>query len=113
MTTVANSSGEAVVQYFSGQTEEMPSSCDSFQKAEGDDSKLAMQCDLWGEFNETYNIGKWGNDRISGRNIMYNDAALIANKYHWYIRHGKWLCDDSGNNVLPIFPGDFWRIFVR
>ena len=57
--TVANSSGEAVVQYFSGQTNVVPASCGSFQKMHGDNSKLAAQCESWGYENRYY-VGKWG-----------------------------------------------------
>ena len=35
VTTAANSSGEAVVQYFSGQTDVLPSSCYSFERMQG------------------------------------------------------------------------------
>ena len=41
VTTAANSSGEAVVQYFSGQTDVQPASCGSFVTMENDNSKLA------------------------------------------------------------------------
>ncbi|CAH3039748.1 unnamed protein product [Pocillopora meandrina] len=39
VTTVSNSTGEAVIEYFSGQTEEHPDSCGSFQRMEDDNSK--------------------------------------------------------------------------
>ena len=45
VTTVSNSTGEAVVEYFSGQTDLHPDSCGSFQRMEDDNSKLAMECE--------------------------------------------------------------------
>ena len=45
VTTVANSTGEAVVQYFSGQTDAMPYACCSFVRMENDNSRLAGVCD--------------------------------------------------------------------
>lgn len=47
VTTATNSSGEAVVQYFSGQTDVLPPSCNSFERMNGDNSRLALQCDRW------------------------------------------------------------------
>ena len=48
MTTVANTTGEAVVQYFSGQTDVPPASCDSYFRMENDNSRLAGVCQKWG-----------------------------------------------------------------
>ena len=47
--TTSNSSGEAVVQYFSGQTDEQPDACGSFVRLTLDDnSELAGICKDWG-----------------------------------------------------------------
>ena len=47
--TASNSSGEAVVQYFSGQTDEQPDACGSFVRVTLDDnSELAGICKDWG-----------------------------------------------------------------
>ena len=47
LTTAANSSGEAVVQYFSGQTDANPKACGSFVRMNDDNSKLAADCNQW------------------------------------------------------------------
>ncbi|KAL9957010.1 hypothetical protein ACROYT_G038587 [Oculina patagonica] len=104
VTTVANSAGEAVVQYFSGQTDMRPSSCNSFQRLAGDNSQLARQCDKWGRGD------KWGQRGVTGENRMYNHAAYIASKYHWIVKSGHWLCDDGEDYISR---GDFWKIYVR
>ena len=113
VTTVTNSTGEAVVQYFSGQTDVLPSSCDSFQRMDDDNSQLATQCDRWGNDGSQHHVGKWGHYMWQGKNRMYNRAAFVANKYHWYITKGNWLCDDDGNNFTALSKGDFWKIYVR
>ena len=46
--TVKNSSGEAVVQYFGGQTVILPYAYGSFYKISDDDSYLANKCQRWG-----------------------------------------------------------------
>ena len=51
VTTAANSTGEAVVQYFRGQTDVQPDSCGSFLKMDNDDSGLAAVCHKWGTDN--------------------------------------------------------------
>ena len=59
--TTSNSSGEAVVQYFSGQTDEQPDACGSFVRLKWDDnSKLADICKDWGLVSGKYFVGKWG-----------------------------------------------------
>lgn len=108
--TVANSTGKAVVQYFSGQTVVLPTSCGSFQRMNDDNSKLAVTCDRWGD------VGKWGHQGKNGEGIMYNHAAYVPNKYHWMIGSGNWLCDDGGykrNDTFPSKEGDFWKIYIR
>ena len=112
VTTGANSTGKAVVQYFSGQTDELPYSCNSFQKMEDDNSQLAVWCHQWGN-DGSHHVGKWGHHDRKREDRMYNHAAFIADKFHWHIVRGKWLCDDRSADFLPISPGDFWKIYLR
>ena len=67
VTTAANSSGEAVVQYFSGQTDVLPDSCGSFQRMDDDDSQLAVTCDRWGNEDGNHHVGKWGHYNKKGK----------------------------------------------
>ena len=113
VTTVANSTGEVVVQYFSGQTDAMPSSCNSFVRMEDDTSYLAKQCSRWGNDGSHY-VGKWGHKSRRGETRMYDHTAFVANLYHWKITDGIWACDDKSNSgFLPLSAGDVWKIFVR
>ena len=56
VTTVINSTGEAVVQYFSGQTDVLPSSCNSFFTMDDDTSKAVKVCEVWGVENGLKNL---------------------------------------------------------
>ncbi|KAL9963782.1 hypothetical protein ACROYT_G027322 [Oculina patagonica] len=110
VTTAANSTGEAVVQYFSGQTNIRPHACGSFERLDNDDSELAGVCDKWGASNWADEDGKWGSDRDQQR--LYNHAAFVWNLYHWIIyEDGSRLeCDDG---LVGASSGDFWKVFVR
>ena len=101
VTTVANSTGEAVVQYFSGQTDDRPVACGSFFRMENDNSRLAGACYKWEK-------GKWG--WRSGENRLYSRAAYIPNGYKWVLsdKYGS-KCD----NPSGVSAGDFWKVFVR
>ena len=102
VTTVANSNGEAVVQYFSGQTDVQPTSCDSYVGMEKDNSYLAGDCKRW------QNSGRWGNGANEDR--LYNHAAYVPFLYHWISGPSRWECDDF---LVGVTAGDFWKIYVR
>ena len=112
VTTVANSIGEAVVQYFSGQTDVMPPSCNSFFTMDDDDSKATKVCKDWGLENGKEHVGKWS---ASGQNEtrLYHRIFSVPHEYHWFIfPEGKRVeCDDVFNRNVSA--GDFWKIYVR
>ena len=113
VTTAANSSGEAVVQYFSGQTDIMPASCGSFVKMENDNSRLAEDCKQWGYDNGLYYVGKWSHGVIlpsSPESRLSNHAAFSPLTYHWLLLPSRWECDDF---QVGVSSGDFWKVFVR
>ena len=111
VTTAANASGRAVVQYFSGQTDVLPDSCGSFQRMKGDNSKLATVCEDWG-FDKRIKVGKWGHFGARGENRLYAHTAYVASKYYWLFKESYWYCDDTTNDTNPT-AGDFWKIYVR
>ena len=47
VTTVSNSTGAAMVQFFSGQKDMLPDSCGYFQRMEDGNSKFFMECESW------------------------------------------------------------------
>ncbi|XP_044181425.1 uncharacterized protein LOC122962416 isoform X1 [Acropora millepora] len=118
--TVKNSSGEAVVQYFSGQTNVLPYACGSFYKMNNDDSGLATKCQRWGRDKGQYFVGKWGFEMASilGRDQnetrLFNHAIFVGGKEHWVIDYtNRFECDDYNVHGTTVQRGDFWEIFVR
>ena len=108
--TAANSTGEAVIQYFTGQTETMPASCGSFERMKDDNSFLSRDCAQWGRNDEGhYYSGTWSHQ---GMSELYEHPAFIAYSYHWVTHTGqnRWECDDFSSQRSS---GDFWRVFVR
>ena len=116
--TASNSSGEAVVRYFSGQIDEQPDACGSFVRVTCDDnSELAGICKDWGKLQSgDVGVGKWGHGEEQRRLYWY--PVLGQKQYHLRVLLTdvgdlkKMECDDgSGHNVDT--NGDFWRVFVR
>ena len=103
-----NSSGEAVVQYFSGQTDANPKACGSFVRMKDENSKLAADCNQWGS-------KEWGYPH-SGKS-RYRIVAFVPWKYIWnFYGNSRWECDDYSFNDAEYFglsASDFWRVFVR
>ncbi|CAH3039728.1 unnamed protein product, partial [Pocillopora meandrina] len=115
--TTSNSSGEAVVQYFSGQTDEQPDACGSFVSLKWDDnSKLADICKDWGLVSGEYLVGKWGHGEDQNRLYWY--PAFKVNAYHLRVHLNnvgdlnEMQCDDGAYQTVNTI-GDFWRVFVR
>ena len=104
VTTVANSTGKAVVQYFSGQSDVQPDACGSFVRMENDNSILAGACDQWSDGD-----GKWGEDWGMDEDRLYRLAAYIYD-YYWYLGSHYLLCDEFSSAVSA---GDFWKVYVR
>ena len=103
VTTAANSTGEAVVQYFSGQTDVQPASCGSYVRMENDNSRLAGACQNW-------ELAKWSYAK-SDEERLYSHPAWVPYSYHWELNYQKrWECDDFFRSVTT---GDFWKIYVR
>ena len=115
VTTVANSTGEAVVQYFSGQTDVMPHSCNSFVTMDDDNSKAAKVCKDWGVENNVKNVGKWSSSG-ENENRLYRYIFFVWYAYHWLIwpEGGRVECDDFTNRTVSHSQSDgFWKIYVR
>ena len=114
VTTVNNSSGEAVVKYFSGQTDVQPDACGSFVRMDNDNSLMAGLCHEWGTdgwgAHRVFKIGKWGPPYQGQRSTDH--AAFVHNLSHWLLyQNGLRLeCDD---HRVRASPGDFWKVFVR
>ena len=112
VTTAANSTGQAVVQYFSGHTNVQPASCGSYVRMENDNSRLAGVCQKWGYESGSFKVSKWGHG--FDRQRLYDHPAFVLHLYHWALHYGgdpkRWECDDLRVGVTT---GDFWKIYVR
>ena len=109
ITTAANSKGQAVFKYLSGETDVIPASCGSFVIMSNDNSRLARVCNDWGYQRGSYKVGKWGHERDQNR--LYDHPAFVAGAYHWLLEpSGRWECDDYRVGVSR---GGFWKVFVR
>ena len=115
--TVKNSSGEAVVQYFSGQTDVLPYACGSFYKMNTDNSELANKCQRWGKDKGKYNVGKWGHEMeawLDAQTRLFKLAAFVTEAEYWMISfNSRFECDDDNRRGTIVRRGDFWEIFVR
>ena len=122
VTTVTNSSGEAVVQYFSGQTNIQPDACGSFVRMDDDDSLMAGLCHEWGADgwaaiwqDSVFKIGKWG-PPYHGQGRFFDHSAFVIHLYHWILDQNgsRFECDDHKVGInYTVSSGDFWKVFVR
>ena len=116
--TASNSSGEAVVQYFSGETDEQPDACGSFVRLTLDDnSELAGTCKDWGRLvSGEFRVGKWGHGEDQNRLYWYPVLMKISRQLKVQLDNvgdlRKMECDDSSAPNVGT-NGDFWRVFVR
>ena len=113
--TVTNSSGEAMVQYFSSQTDVQPDACGSFVRMDDDDSLMARRCHEWGVDgwapNNVFKIGKWGHSYHNQLRLTDHPAFVVGLSHWLLLQDGSRLeCDDY---ISGISSGDFWKIFVR
>ena len=106
--TIANSTGESVIRYFTGQTEELPQASGSFTRLPGDNSLLALRPADWGYEKDTYKVGKWSHQ---GKKALWDHVVLIQNKAHWLLESSRWECDDYNPPFPPV--RSFWKIYVR
>ena len=106
--TIANSTGESVIRYFTGQVEEFPKASGSFARLLGDNSRLALRPADWGKEGGTYKVGKWSHQ---GTKALWNHAAFILQDAHWLLGSSRWECDDYNPPIPPV--GSFWKMYVR
>ncbi|XP_044163163.1 uncharacterized protein LOC122947027 [Acropora millepora] len=107
--TIANSTGESVIRYFTGQVKELPKASGSFTRLPGDNSHLAFRPADWGYENGMTKVGKWS---IPWSKALWDHVVWIVNTAHWLLG-SRWECDDY-NPEAPTPPvGSFWKIYVR
>ena len=110
VTTAANSTGEAVVQYFSKQTDARPLACGSFNRMKDDNSRTAGLCNQWKD--QRWSIPSLREGRLN------DHANYVSHLHHWVLTPGgsRWECDDfnyKNREFFGLSSGDFWKVFVR
>ena len=116
ITTAANCSGEAVVQYFCRQTDVMPTACRSFVKMDDDNSYLAKNCRQCGLENNKCKVGKWGHPDLN-EDRLYNHPAFVQERAHWLLGYnggfsGRFECDDK-KDENSLSANYFWKIYTH
>lgn len=107
ITTKTTSLGEAVVQYFTGNTSVPPQACDSFTALPDDNSTLSGECKEWGY--PTKNT--WGKNATTSHNIkMYKRLVLWRTQSAVAMGRSYCFCDDLTKNGTD---GDTWEFYVR
>ena len=105
--TKNTSLGEAVVQYFTGNTNVPPQACDSFTALPDDNSTLSGKCMEWGY--PTKNT--WGKNATTPQNIkLYKKLVLWRTESAVAMGPSDYFCDDLTKNGTD---GDTWEFFVR
>ena len=105
--TKNTSLGEAVVQYFTGNTNVPPQACDSFTALPDDNSTLSGKCMEWGY--PTMNT--WGKNATTRQNIkLYKKFVLWRTKSAVSMSRSDYFCDDLTKNGTD---GDTWEFYVR
>ena len=104
VTTVADSTGEAVVQYFSGQTNDRPPSCGSYVRMENDNSYLGGNCKKWKK-------EKWSMHSGMGEGRLNKPVTFSDGTRRWRLRPSA--VSDCDDHFVGVTAGDFWKIYVR
>ena len=113
ITTKITSLGEAVVQYFTGNTSVLPQACDSFTALPDDNSTLSGECMEWGyPTKNTWGKNACGENSTTLQNIkMYKRLVLWKSKKHAVaMGHSDYFCDDLTKEGSD---GDKWEFYVR
>ncbi|XP_031566625.1 uncharacterized protein LOC116301674 [Actinia tenebrosa] len=106
--TTNTSSGIAVLNYMTAQTNNLPVACGSFTRGSGDNSQLASQCSRWGNTRTAVNV--WGHASRKTEWRMYDHVMYIAGASHYIVVPSGYRCDA---NSATISPGDYWKMYVR
>ena len=106
--TIANSTGESVIRYFTRQTQDFPKASGSFTRLPGDNSHLALRPADWGKEGGTFKVGKWSHQ---GKKVLWDCPAFIKDDAHWLLERSRWECDDYLPPIPPV--GSFWKIYAR
>ena len=114
--TAPNSTrGEAVVRFFSAETDVHPFSCNSFKRMSDDNSKLAVECEKWGKSDGISFIGKWSGFLAPTYKRTHRYVAFVyRSRYVGAKVDGHIQCDDYVDGTFyEMSAGDFFKIYAR
>lgn len=108
--TETNSLGEAVIQYFTGNTTTLPHACDSFSTFPDDNSTLSLKCAEWGGFGYS---DIWGKNKTTSLSMWHRLVVWRATSEETYVVamcNNNYFCEDNKKQGSP---GDEWKVYVR
>ena len=114
--TAPNSTrGEAVVRFFSAETDVQPFSCNSFKRMSDDNSELAVKCEKWGKIDGIPFVGKWSGFLAPTKKRTHRYVAFVyRSRYVGAKVNGHIHCDDYVDGTFyEMSAGDFFKIYVR
>jgi hypothetical protein len=103
--------GRDVVDFFTGQTNDLPSNVGRVLSLPEDTSLLGQKLPQW-----NYNTGTFG-DGLSATRVeprMSHVPMFVAAAHHWFTGENwqkRYECDDFSTNSFSM--GDYWDIYVR
>ena len=110
VTTKTNPLGEAVIQYFTGNTTTPPRACDSFSTFPDDNSTLSRKCAEWGA---TKYSNSWGRNKTTILNMCHRLVVWKETPENIYVVamcNNDYFCEDTAKQGSP---GDEWKVYVR
>ena len=111
--TKTNSLGEAVIQYFTGETTTPPQACDSFSTFPDDNSTLSLKCAEWGipQLRDIWGVNNSFPLSMSYRLVMWMPTS--QEPYVVAMANSDYFCEDSEDSKKQGSPGDEWKVYVR
>ena len=100
----------AVIAYYTGASDVMPSAPGTFTPLAGDFSTLAQNPARWGRVGTTYETGTWGHEAIARADRFILAGPFIKELAHWTLFQSRFECDDYNPGVNR---QGTWEIFVR
>ena len=95
----------AVSEFLTSTSGQPPTSCDSYQRLDDDNSVLATNCATWKH-------GKWADRNTQLR--LIDHTMYISKSNHWNIwkTSARYECDDYRSSGF-IRNNDLWEVYVR
>lgn len=100
----------AVIAYYTGASDVMPSAPGTFTPLDDDTSILRANPARWGRIGTTYETGTWGHEAIARSDRFILAGPFIKELAHWTLFQQRFECDDY---VLSGSRQGTWELFIR